>query len=122
MGVFAGPFVVVGLLLVLYGGRLLWTGKNFSGFLGRGFTKGDELRMKRAPATFFRAVGTVASLCGLFLIFMGSVFAFDPNRPDKHVDSLVLAVAGVFIIMFVASTVRLLLIAGKYRLFRWDKP
>jgi len=36
MAVFAWPFLVLGLLMAAYGGRLLITGRNFSGFLGRG--------------------------------------------------------------------------------------
>ena len=122
MGVFAGPAVVFGVVLVLYGGRLLWTGKNFSGFLGRGFTKGDEMRMKRAPATFFRAVGTLTGLAGLFLVFIGAVFALVPNHPDGRVRALVLAVMGLFMIAMVVSIVWLLLVTGRYRLFRWNKP
>jgi hypothetical protein len=120
--IFAWPFIVLGLLMVAYAGRLLITGRNFSGFLGRGLTESDELRMKRAPAAFFRAVGTVAGLAGLLLIFFGVLFASVPNQPDRRLGALALAVLGFFMIAMVVSLVWLLLLAGRYRLFRWDKP
>jgi hypothetical protein len=122
MAVFAWPFLVLGLLMAAYGGRLLLTGRNFSGFLGRGITRSDELRMKRAPAAFFRAVGTVAGLAGLLLIFFGALFAIVPNQPDRRLGALVLAVLGFFMIAMVVSLVWLLLLAGRHRLFRWNKP
>ena len=78
--------------------------------------------MKRAPAAFFRAVGTVAGLAGFLLIFFGALFEIVPNQPDRRLGALVLAVLGFFMIAMVVSLIWLLLLAGRNRLFRWDKP
>jgi len=64
----------------------------------------------------------VAGLAGLLLIFFGALFAIVPNQPDGRQGALALAVLGFFMIAMVVSLVWLLLLAGRNRLFRWDKP
>ena len=122
MFVFAWPLLGIGLLSLVLGGRLLWTGRNFGGILGRGFTRSDELRMKRAPAVYFRALGTMASIPAVMLLFFGVVLVLVPTQPDSRLVALVFGVAGVLLIAEVLSVVWLLLISSRYKLFRWDKP
>src|ERR1700693_1843373 len=62
---FLAFFAIVGAIGVTAGAWPLLTGRNYPGLLGRGFTKGDNLRLKRAPAIYFRAMGAVIASAGL---------------------------------------------------------
>ena len=114
-------FGILGSLLLLAGAWLLITGKNLPGWLGRGLTKDDNLRMKRAPTQFFRAVGAMCvsgGLFGLFSVWIVSIF------PQPSLTSLAImdVVITVFVVLTSASVAWTIVIAARYELFRWSKP
>ena len=114
-------FGILGTLVLVLGAWLLVTGKNFPGLLGRGFTQGDNLRMKRAPAQFIRALGLMSVLAWFFAFFSAWIVSLLP-RPSTESMVIVGVVAAIFVIPMGASFAWLMLVAARHRLFRWDKP
>lgn len=114
-------FGAVGLLLVPAGSWLLVTGRNFPGILGRGFTVGDNLRAKRAPAEYWRVGGAIVLLTGVFGVGVGSFMATHP-APSRDSVILVLLLCAGFLFAFAPLLARFIVLAAKYRLFRWNEP
>ncbi len=115
---FFALFAIFGLMLVSGGSWLLITGRNLPGLLGRGVTKGDNLRMQRAPAIFFRAQGGFLLACGVSTFWLALV-----TGVTSATDLIIAAMLGGFVVVLdVAGLVWVLVIADKYKLFRWNKP
>jgi hypothetical protein len=99
--VFAGVVGVVG------GAWPLLLGRNFPGVLGRGFTRGDNLRLKRAPSIYFRAMGSTIVSAGVLLLAIATL------------------TTTIFVIGLIGSIVSiawLLVLTYRHRLFRWNAP
>jgi multisubunit Na+/H+ antiporter MnhG subunit len=116
-------------LVLLIGGAVgvaggLWpllTGRNFPGILGRGFTNGDNLRLKRAPSIYFRAMGATIATFGSFILYLGVLVWLSASRPPS--DAGVVGVVGTLILIAVsASLAWLLWLTNRHKLFRWNKP
>lgn len=114
--------VVIGLSLVGLGLRPLLTGKNYSGVMGRGLTKNDDARLKRAPAAFFRALGAMLGAFGALFVYFGIVLAVVPDHTQTSLVILIFAVAGLFVIAELGCVVWMIVLSRRYRLFRWDEP
>jgi hypothetical protein len=110
--------IVAGVMMILVALRPLVTGQNYSGALGRGFTKSDDLRMRRAPAVWFRALGALGAAIGLLAALFGAVIVFGDRLP------VTVLLVGVIVIPVgvVGILAWLLVLARRYRLFRWDPP
>ena len=116
-------------LVLLIGGAIgaiggLWpllTGKNFPGILGRGFTRGDNLRLKRAPAIYFRAMGASIVTFGLLILCLEAALLLSAVAPAT--DTTALAIVGaVTAIAFAVSLGWTLVLTYRYKLFRWNAP
>ena len=112
---------IVGVLLFVMGAWLLITGKNFPGWLGRGFTKTDDPRTKRMPSKFYRAIGVFSILAGSAAFFLAWIISLFPN-PSIQSLAIMDASLGIFALALGASLAWLLVIGAKHRLFWWDKP
>ncbi|MFI5268437.1 MAG: hypothetical protein ACHQ7M_13780 [Chloroflexota bacterium] len=114
--------LIVGGAIGVVGG--LWpllTGRNFPGVLGRGFTKGDNLRLKRAPAIYFRAMGATIATLGLLILVLGIVLWLLAVAPTT--DPTFLAIlGGVAAIAVAGSFVWLMVLTYRHKLFRWNAP
>ena len=113
--------IVIGLLLGLYGAGLLLTGRNYPPPLGRGFTRGETLRLYRAPAIYFRAVGALTATGGLAALNYGVITGFRSSLSGAVVGTLQVLEALLYIALIV-SALWLLRLARRYKLFRWSKP
>jgi len=113
--------IVLGLLLAIYGGGLLLTGRNYPPPLGRGLTRGDTQRLQRAPAIYFRAVGALATTGGLAALIYGVTTGFRSSLSGAVVGTLEVVEALLDIAVLV-SAFWLLRVANRYKLFRWNKP
>ena len=110
--------MVLGVIVILLSLRYLITGQNYGGLLGRGITKSDSLRLKRAPGMYFRAIGAVSAAAGLLLVWCGLALDFADKLPFA-----VILIGGLVLLMsFVGSVTWLMVLAKRYRLFRWDPP
>jgi multisubunit Na+/H+ antiporter MnhG subunit len=117
------------ILALLIGGAIgilggLWpllTGRNFPGVLGRGFTSGDNLRLKRAPGVYFRAMGATIATSGLLILYIGAMIWFSPGAAATDL-TLVAIIGAVAAIGFVASLAWLILLTYRHKLFRWNAP
>lgn len=114
---FVALFVVIGLGL-----RPLLTGKNYSGLMGRGLTKNDDARLKRAPAAYFRALGGIVAIFGALFLYFGVVLALVPDHAPTSLVALLFAGAGLLIVAELACAGWLFVLTRRHRLFRWDKP
>jgi hypothetical protein len=115
---------VLSLISVLLAVAAVWlaiSGRNLPGLLGRGFTKGDNLRMKRAPRIYFRALGLFVGIAALDGFFFAWVVSLLPS-PSIAMLEIVAVVMAVLALPTTAAAVWLFVLASKYRLFRWDKP
>src|SRR6202022_4754878 len=72
--VFGVTFLIVGSAAFITGGRMALTGRNVTGLLGRGLTKADDLKLQRAPTSYFRALGSMLRSLGLLVLWVGMVF------------------------------------------------
>jgi len=113
--------IVLGLLLAVYGAGLLLTGRNYPPPLGRGFTRGETLRLERAPAIYFRAVGALTATGGLAGLNYGVITGFRSSLSGAVVGTLQVLEALLYLAVLV-SVFWLLRIANRYKLFRWNKP
>jgi protein-S-isoprenylcysteine O-methyltransferase Ste14 len=112
---------VAGLVAFFGGAWPLLSGKNFPGVLGSGFTRGDNLRLKRAPATYFRAMGATITSAGVLLLAFAFSVVLASNAPRG--DLVVVAIiVGIGLIGFVVSAGWLIVLAHRYKLFRWNVP
>jgi multisubunit Na+/H+ antiporter MnhG subunit len=110
--------MLAGVVGVVGGAWPLLTGRNFPGVLGRGFTRGDNLRLKRAPSSYFRAMGATIATIGLFVLYVG-VIEWQWAGPPPTAFGL----AGALIaISCFASLAWLLRVTYRYKLFRWNAP
>jgi multisubunit Na+/H+ antiporter MnhG subunit len=116
-------------LVLLIGGAVgtlggMWpllTGRNFPGILGRGFTRGDNLRLQRAPAVYFRAMGATIATSGLVILYVGALIWLSEGPPAADLTLLAI-VGGLAAISFAGSFAWLLVLTARYKLFRWDAP
>jgi len=113
--------IVLGLLLAVYGGGLLLTGRNYPPPLGRGFTRGETQRLQRAPAIYFRAVGALTATGGLAGLDYGVITGFRSSLPGAVVGTLQVLEALLYVGVLV-SALWLLRLARRYKLFRWSQP
>jgi hypothetical protein len=114
-------FLVAGAVGVLGGAWPLVMGRNYPGVLGRGFTRGDNLRLKRAPAIYFRAMGATIASAGLFLLYVGILMGL-PARPPLAGLVIAAILGGSVVISFLGSFAWLFVLAYRYKLFRWNAP
>ena len=99
----------------------LLTGRNFPGVLGRGFTRGDNLRLKRAPAIYFRAMGVTILTSGLLMLYFGSLVLLWAGPTANDVAAL--AILGIVAaIAACRSLAWLLVLTYRHKLFRWNAP
>ena len=117
-----GVLVIIGCVVVGIGWQPLTTGANAGGWLGRGITRGDKRRLKRAPSSYFRAVGAMGSVLGVLLVFNGVVLALLPDRPTWLFVVGVITVECLLILAEALCLGYLIALAARHRLFRWNKP
>jgi hypothetical protein len=117
-----GAFLLVGLFAAVVGGRVALTGRNMTGLLGRGFTKSDDLRMQRAPAVYFRAMGSLILSLGLLAVWVGAGFLTIGQEPSIAYLTTMLILAGLLVTALIASAVWITILAAQHKLFRWNKP
>ncbi len=108
-------------LLLVMGGRLLITGTNPSGWLGRGFTQGDNLRLARAPSSYFRALGSMMVCFGLLGALAG-LAGPGPYRVSGAGGATILFLVGLGLLGLIASASWKTVLSAKHGLFRWNKP
>jgi hypothetical protein len=112
---------VIGLVGVLSGAWLLIAGRNFPGVLGRGFTQGDEIRIRRAPSQYWRVGGAISLLTGMLAFAALTIFSTNPT-PSGSAVLLLTVLAAVYFFVFTPLAAWFIVLSAKYRLFRWDKP
>jgi hypothetical protein len=115
---------VMSLVAVLLAVASVWfviSGRNLPGLLGRGLTKGDNQRLKRAPRVYFRALGLFVGIAALDGFFFAWVISLLPS-PSIAMLGIVVAVIVALTLPTTAAAVWLFALAARYRLFRWDKP
>jgi hypothetical protein len=116
-------------LVLLIGGAIgvvggMWpllTGRNFPGVLGRGFTRGDNLRLERAPAIYFHAMGTTIVTSGLLILCLGILILLSAWPATANL-TWVAVLAGVAAISCAGSLAWLLVLTYRHKLFRWNAP
>jgi len=119
IGIYVMAFVSV--LLAVASGWFVISGRNLPGLLGRGFTKGDNQRLKRAPRVYFRALGLFVGIAALDGFFFAWVISLLP-RPSIAMLEIAAAVIVVLTLPTAAAAGWLFVLAARYHLFRWDKP
>ena len=114
-------FAILGAVGLTGGAWPLLTGRNYPGLLGRGFTKGDNLRLKRAPAIYFRAMGAVIASAGLAMFSLSFMMGLstDPSAIELLTTAALLSLSLIGVSFSVAW---LIVLAHRYKLFRWDSP
>jgi hypothetical protein len=110
--VFGAILAVAGLAFASLSATWLVTGTNYLGVLGQGRT---GLRLKRAPAVYFRALGAFGVSFGLIIVYAGVLGAFQLGSASPGIVITLLA-------WFFASMAWLSFLSYRYRLFRWDVP
>ena len=121
MSFFALALLIAGAVGALGGLWPLLAGRNFPGVLGRGFTRGDNLRLERAPAIYFRAMGVTIVTSGLLILCVG-VLVWLSGGPSVTYLTVVTVVAGVAALAVVGSLTWLVVLAHRHKLFRWNAP
>jgi hypothetical protein len=120
--------LIGGAVGVLGGAWPLLTGRNFPGLLGRGFTRGDNLRLQRAPVIYFRAMGATIVASGLLILYLGTVIfylgtvIFLSAGPPTSDLTLVAVFGAVAAVAFAGSLAWLLVLTYRHKLFRWNAP
>ena len=114
-------FEVFGAIGVVSGAWPLLSGRNLPGVLGRGLTRGDNLRLQRAPAIYFCAMGATIATAGLVCLCIGPVIWLSPGPP---VTALAIAeIVGILAALaFCGSLAWLLMLTSRHKLFRWNAP
>ena len=115
-------FLAIGLATVGLGGRMLLTGKNVTGLLGRGLSKSDDLRLERAPKAYFRAMGSMLLALGLLVAWVGLFFLTVGQEPDDTYFAAMLSLAALIVVALLASAAWITVLARRHKLFRWNKP
>ncbi|HEY5033625.1 MAG TPA: hypothetical protein VIJ30_00715 [Candidatus Dormibacteraeota bacterium] len=121
MSLFDLVLLIGGAVGVLGGAWPLLTGRNFPGVLGRGFTRGDNLRLQRAPAVYFRAMGATIATSGLLILYLGATIWLSAGPPTGDL-TLVAIFGAVAAVAFAGSLGWLLVLAYRHKLFRWNAP
>jgi hypothetical protein len=93
-----------------------------TGLLWRGFTKSDDLRLQRAPAVYFRAMGSMILSLGLLTLWAGVSFLTFSQEPSTTYLVTILSLAGLSLLALIASAVWITVVASRHKLFRWNKP
>jgi len=120
-----GVVLIVGIIAALSAAAAIWlliTGRNLPGILGRGFTKGDNLRLKRAPPMYFRALGAVLGISAIDITVLVVMLLRFLAAPSVQFAELFAPVTAVLSLATGAALVWLFVLAARHRLFRWDKP
>jgi len=107
--------VAIPVLVVLLGAWTLVTGRS----IGRGLTRGDSLRLQRAPAIYFRAVGAWVITIGLFAMVL--LIGAQTGLPSWGRGPLEILEA-LLIVAFIFTTGWVYRLANRYNMFRWNKP
>ena len=121
MSFFVLVLLIGGAVGVLGGAWPLLAGRNFPGVLGRGFTRGDNVRLKRAPAIYFRAMGATIATSGLLILYLGALIWLSAVQPAPDL-SVVAIVGSVTAVAFCVSLGWLLVLTYRHKLFRWNAP
>ena len=121
MSLFDLVLVIGGGVGILMGAWPLLSGRNYPGVLGRGFTSGDNLRLKRAPAGYFRALGATVATAGLLVFDLGLMVWFSTAPPAGGVAPVAM-IGAIAAIGFFGSLAWLLVLTYRHKLFRWDAP
>ena len=112
MTFFDMALMLAGVVGVVGGAWPLLTGRNFPGVLGRGFTRGDNLRLQRAPSIYFRAMGATIVAVGVLLLGIAAL-------ADLGIAWIVLVIG---LVASLVSVGWLLVLTYRYKLFRWNAP
>jgi hypothetical protein len=112
--------LIFGAVGVLGGAWPLLSGRNFPGLLGRGFTRGDTLKLQRAPAIYFHAMGAVIVSSGLLIFCLGALVWL--SGASSAGLAAVAVVGAAAAIAFGCSLVWLVVLNYRYKLFRWNAP
>jgi len=112
---------LISVLLAVASVWLVISGRNLPGLFGRGFTKGDNQQLKRAPRVYFRALGLFVGAAALDGFFLAWVISILPH-PSTGMLEIAAAVIVVLTLPTTAAAGWLFVLAAQYRLFRWDKP
>ncbi|HXC75710.1 MAG TPA: hypothetical protein VNU19_01530 [Candidatus Acidoferrum sp.] len=121
MSLFDLVFLIFGVIGVLGGAWPLLSGRNFPGLLGRGFTRKDNLKLQRAPAVYFRAMGATIVSSGVLIFCVGALiwFSAGPRTAELAAVEVIGVVAGI---AFCCSLAWLVVVNYRHRLFRWNAP
>jgi hypothetical protein len=114
-------FLILGVFGLILGAWPLLTGRNYPGLLGRGFTKGDNLRLSRAPAIYFRATGAVAASAGFLMLAVSVVMELPASPTVAQLSGAAVLFAAALVALF-GSLAWMLVIAYRHKLFRWNAP
>ena len=120
--VFGVTFLIVGSAAFITGGRMALTGRNVTGLFGRGLTKADDLKLQRAPASYFRALGSLLFSLGLLVLWVGMFFLTVGQELDDTYLAVMLGLAALFVVALLASAAWITVLARRNKLFRWNKP
>jgi hypothetical protein len=119
---FGGAFFLVGLAVAILGGTMALTGQTLPGLLGRGRNEADQIRLQRAPASYFRAMGAMALSFGSLFGLLGLVFLTLTTAPSSSYVVALLSLFGLLLAGLIASVVWVFVLSARYKLFRWNKP
>jgi multisubunit Na+/H+ antiporter MnhG subunit len=114
-------FVVLGAIGVAGGAWPLLTGQNYPGWLGKGFTQGGSLRLKRAPAIYFRATGATVTSAGLVNLYVAYLMGLSTAADGAELAVAAILGTLVFVALF-GSLASMLVLAYRHKLFRWNAP
>ncbi len=111
----------LGALGLALGAWPLLTGRNFPGLLGRGFTQRQNIRLVRAPAIYFRAMGATVTSAGLAMLSM-TVFIGLSSTPTAADLVLAATLMALGLIGVIGSVTWLFVVAYRHKMFIWDAP
>lgn len=114
-------FVILGAIGLAGGAWPLVAGRNYPGWLGSGFTQGGSLRLKSAPAIYFRAMGATVVSAGLVNLYVAYLMGL--SSAADGAELAVAAIIGVFVLVALfGSLAWMLVLAYRHKLFRWKAP
>lgn len=123
MTIFDLVLLIGGAVGILMGAWPLLSGRNYPGVFGRGFTQSDNVRLLRAPAIYFRALGATIATAGLVVCDVGVILWVSSARPtDGAAVAMIGAIAGIGLAGLFGSFAWLLVLTYRYKLFRWNAP